>query len=364
MGLKCGIVGLPNVGKSTLFNALTATQAAEAANYPFCTIEPNSGIVDVHDDRLNNLSKIAGSKQIIYAKMEFVDIAGLVKGASKGEGLGNKFLSHIREVDAIVHVVRCFDDENITHVHNKVDPLYDIDIIETELILADLETIEKLAKNIAKKNKQQTDVGFTELDVALVREALANGVPARTLKHKIEKDALKAMQIITSKPVLYVCNVTETNLLQGNNYTKSVQEKAEREGAKAVIICAKIEEEIAQLETVEERIEFLKHLGLNKTGLSKIIGESYSLLDLKSYFTVGPKEARAWTFKDGATAPEAAGIIHTDFQRGFIKAEVISSADFINLGGEARARETGKLRLEGKDYLVQDGDVIHFKFNV
>lgn len=364
MGFKCGIVGLPNVGKSTLFNALTSTQSAVAANYPFCTIEPNTGIVHVPDERLSKLAKIAGSAKIIPAMMEFVDIAGLVKGASKGEGLGNKFLSHIREVDAIIHVIRCFENTDITHVHGKIDSVFDVEIIETELVLADLESIEKRLSSAQKK--LQSDKSLAEqVDILkAVYDCLAKGFPARTLTKELGAESLAKLQIITSKPILYVCNVLENEAKKGNKYSDMILERALKENAKVVIISSKIEEEISQLESQEDKIEFLKEIGLEQTGLSKVIKEGYDLLGLKSYFTIGPKEARAWTFVNGINAPQAAGIIHTDFEKGFIRAEVISYDDYINCNGETKAKETGKMRLEGKEYIVNDGDVIHFRFNV
>lgn len=365
MTLKCGIVGLPNVGKSTLFNALTASAAAEAANYPFCTIEPNTGIVSVPDERLEKLAELASSAEIISAYIEFVDIAGLVKGASKGEGLGNKFLSHIREVDAIIHVLRCFDDQNVTHVHGNVDPLYDADIIETELIIADLESVEKRLVNAQKRLKtgdksQKEQVELLEE----VQSLLIKGEPARKLVNASNKKAFDLLQLLTSKPILYVCNVLEDQANTGNEYTKLVAEKCAKENADYIIISSKIEAEISLLETKEEKKEFLSSLDLNETGLSKIIKAAYKLLDLNSFFTIGPKEAHAWTFKDGTLAPGAAGIIHTDFEKGFIRAEVISYNDYINAGTEAKVKEIGKMRLEGKEYKMQDGDVVHFRFNV
>ena len=365
MGFKCGIVGLPNVGKSTLFNALTSTQAAAAANYPFCTIEPNTGIVGVPDPRLSELAKIAGSAKIIPASMEFVDIAGLVKGASKGEGLGNQFLGHIRQVDAIIHVLRCFDDQDITHVHGTVDPLFDAEVIETELVLADLESIEKRLKAAEKKQHggDKTLKDQVEL-LKIVYDCLAEGNPARTLLGKVTQDELNQLQIISAKPILYVCNVLEKEAATGNNYSKTIQEKAAKEGAKAIIISSKIEEEISQFESEDDKLEFLKEIGLTETGLSQIIRAGYNLLSLKSYFTIGPKEARAWTFTTGTLAPQAAGIIHTDFEKGFIRAEVIAYDDYIKYNGETKAKEVGKMRLEGKEYVVQDGDVVHFRFNV
>ncbi len=363
MGFKCGIVGLPNVGKSTLFNALTSSSAAQAANYPFCTIEPNNGIVGVPDPRLSKLAAIAGSQKIIPAYMEFVDIAGLVKGASKGEGLGNQFLGHIRQVDAIIHVLRCFEDQDITHVHGKVDPLFDAEVIETELILADLESIEKRLASSKKRTQSGDKTLKDQIELLeIVYECLAAGKAARTLN--IDKKELDSLQIISSKPILYVCNVLESEAISGNNYSKIIEEKARNEGAKCVIISSKIEEEISQLDSEEDKIEFLKEIGLEETGLSKIIRAGYDLLSLKSYFTVGPKETHAWTFEDGILAPQAAGIIHTDFEKGFIRAEVISYNDYVTLGGETKAKEVGKMRLEGKEYKLSDGDVIHFRFNV
>lgn len=367
MGLAIGIVGLPNVGKSTLFNALTSTQAAESANYPFCTIEPNKGIVAVPDERIFKLAKIASSAQIIPTQLEFVDIAGLVRGASSGEGLGNQFLSHIRETDAIAHVIRCFDDEDITHVEGKTDPLRDAEIIETELVLADLDSVEKRIPNLEKKAKGGAD---KEAVVALellkaVQPVLFEGKPARTLKVDDDKKAaFKNLQLITAKPMMYVCNVKEGDAQNGNEYTKQVAEKAAKEGATYVIISAQIEAEISQLGSDEEKQEFLKDLGLSQTGLSKLISEGYKLLNLITYFTIGPKEARAWTVQKNTKAPQAAGVIHTDFEKGFIRAETIACNDYIELNGESGAKDKGKLRLEGKEYIVNDGDVMHFRFNV
>jgi ribosome-binding ATPase len=365
MGFKCGIVGLPNVGKSTLFNALTATIAAEAANYPFCTIDPNNGTVNVPDERLEKLAKIAGSAKIIPTQIEFVDIAGLVKGASKGEGLGNQFLSHIREVDAIVHVLRCFEDENITHVEGGIDPIRDSEIIETELALADLESIEKRLPNIEKKAKSGDKSAKEQYE--LMQKAyklIAEGKPARLLKDEIDEKQLKSLQLITSKPIMYVCNVAESDAADGNDYTKSVAQTLQSENLQYVIISSKIEQEISTIENIEERIEFLKEIGLKETGLSKIIKSGYNLLNLITFFTIGPKEARAWTVKRGALAPNAAGVIHTDFEKGFIRAETISYNDYNICNGEQGAKESGKMRLEGKEYIVQDGDIFHFRFNV
>ncbi|HJD58657.1 MAG TPA: redox-regulated ATPase YchF [Rickettsia endosymbiont of Ceroptres masudai] len=364
MTLKLGIVGLPNVGKSTLFNALTASQAADAANYPFCTIEPNSSKVLVPDERLQRLASLAGSGKIIPSYIEFVDIAGLVKGASKGEGLGNKFLSHIREVDAILHVLRCFEDEDITHVHNKVDPIHDLEVIETELILADIESVEKRLATSEKRLKSGKTMAEQIELLKEVYKVLADGKPARVLNEILGSDNLKQLQLITSKPVLYICNVLEKDAAVGNEFMQLVAERAKKENAKSVVISSKIEAEIALLESTEEKEEFLKFIGLDETGLSKVIKEGYNLLNFKSFFTIGPKEARSWTFKDGTLAPAAAGIIHTDFEKGFIRAEVIGYEDYINLGSEAKAKEVGKMRLEGKEYKMQDGDIVHFRFNV
>jgi GTP-binding protein YchF len=348
MGFKCGIVGLPNVGKSTLFNALTQTAAAEAANYPFCTIEPNVGEVAVPDPRLDTLAGIAGSGEIIPTRLTFVDIAGLVRGASKGEGLGNKFLSHIREVDAVAYVLRCFVDEDVTHVENRIDPLADADVVETELMLADLESLEKRISQIA----------LMEKPLLLLRE----GKPARLAKMTTEEiPAFRALQLLTSKPVVYVCNVEESAAAQGNPYSQKVEERAKAEGAAVVIISAKIESEFAGL-APEDRDAFLAEMGLDEPGLNRLIRAGYSLLDLVTYFTVGPKEARAWTITRGTKAPQAAGVIHTDFEKGFIRAETIAYDDYVACKGEAGAKEAGKMRLEGKDYVVQDGDVMHFRF--
>lgn len=366
MGLQCGIVGLPNVGKSTLFNALTKSQSAMAANYPFCTIEPNTGIVPVDDPRLVILAKLAGSAKLIPAYMEFVDIAGLVKGASAGEGLGNQFLGHIRQVDAILHVLRCFEDADITHVHGKIDPVNDAEIINTELILADLESVEKRIPAMAKK-VQSGDKSLTETLNLLekARTCLNSGKPVRSLiKTETDMDDFKTLQLLTSKPILYICNVLENEAATGNKYTEAVSHLAKSEGTSAVIISSKIESEIANLESEEEKEMFLESIGLKETGLTKIVNASYKLLNMQSYFTIGPKEAHAWTFRIGTKAPGAAGIIHTDFEKGFIRAEVISYKDYVECETEAKAKESGKMRVEGKEYIMQDGDIVHFRFNV
>lgn len=366
MTLKCGIVGLPNVGKSTLFNALTQTAAAQAANYPFCTIEPNTGIVDVPDDRLQHLAKIAGSQKIIPTQIEFVDIAGLVKGASKGEGLGNQFLSHIREVDAIINVVRCFEDENITHVEGSVDPLRDIALIQIELILSDLESLEKRIPNMEKKAKTDKEIA-AQIEVAKkVLTVLQDGKPAKlvTLKGEDEEKVLKNLQLITSKPQLFVCNLKEEDVVNGNKYFDLVKNFGAENNYQVLKICAEIEAQVAGFGSEEEKKEFLDAIGLKETGLAQIIKASYKLLDLITFFTVGPKECHAWTVKNGASAPNAAGEIHTDFEKGFIRAETISYNDYIACNGEDGAKNSGKLRVEGKEYLVNDGDVFHFRFNV
>lgn len=363
MGFKLGIVGLPNVGKSTLFNALTQTAAAEAANYPFCTIEPNVGEVGVPDARLDTLAKIAGSAQIIPTRLTFVDIAGLVRGASKGEGLGNKFLSHIREVDAVAYVLRCFEDDDITHVDNRVDPLADADVVETELMLADLESLEKRIGPIEKKAKagdKECKAQFALMEKILL--PLREGKPARTAAVTAEEmPAFRALQLLTAKPVVYVCNVEEASAASGNAFSKTVQERAKAEGAVSVVISAKIEAEFAGLAEAD-RTEFLASMGLEEPGLNRLIQAGYSLLDLVTYFTVGPKEARAWTITRGTRAPQAAGVIHTDFEKGFIRSETIAYDDYVTGNGESGAKEAGKMRLEGKEYVVKDGDVLHFRF--
>ena len=363
MGFKCGIVGLPNVGKSTLFNALTQTAAAEVANYPFCTIEPNVGEVGVPDPRLDTLAKIGKSAEVIPTRLTFVDIAGLVRGASKGEGLGNKFLSHIREVDAVAYVLRCFVDEDVTHVENRIDPLADADVVETELMLADLESLEKRASQIEKKAKtgdKEAKAQFTVIEKPL--QLLREGKPARLAQMTPEEmPAFRALQLLTSKPVVYVCNVEESAAAHGNAFSKQVEERAKAEGAAVVIISAKIESEFAGL-APEDRDAFLNEMGLHEPGLNRLIRAGYALLDLVTYFTVGPKEARAWTITRGTKAPQAAGVIHTDFEKGFIRAETIAYQDYVTGNGEAGAKDAGKMRLEGKDYVVQDGDVMHFRF--
>jgi GTP-binding protein YchF len=365
MGFQCGIVGLPNVGKSTLFNALTATQAAQAANYPFCTIEPNVGRVAVPDPRLDALARIGKSAQIIPTQLEFVDIAGLVRGASKGEGLGNQFLAHIREVDAVLYVLRCFESTEITHVEGSVDPLRDADTVETELMLADMEGLERRVTNAAKKAKGGDAEAKAQLPVLeKTLAALQAGKPARSVALSAdEKPIFKQLQLLTGKPVLYICNVNEDDAATGNAMTELVAARAKSEGAQTVVISAAIESEIAQL-SPEEQKDFLETLGLDQPGLNKVIRAGYALLDLITYFTVGPKEARAWTVRRNAKAPEAAGVIHGDFERGFIRAETIAYEDFVANNGEQGARDAGKLRSEGKDYIVQDGDVMHFRFNV
>jgi GTP-binding protein YchF len=363
MGFKCGIVGLPNVGKSTLFNALTQTAAAQAANYPFCTIEPNVGDVAVPDPRLETLATIAGSKEIIPTRLTFVDIAGLVRGASKGEGLGNQFLATIRECDAIAHVVRSFEDGDITHVENVIDPIADIDTIETELMLADLDSLERRIIALEKKARGGDKEAKETLD--LVQRALVlvrEGKPARLVVRKPEEEKLFAsLGLLSSKPVLYVCNVDEGSAQNGNDFSARVFARAKEEGAKAVVVSAKIESEIAVMPVAEQK-DYLDAVGLDEPGLNRVIRAGYELLGLLTYFTVGPKEARAWTITEGTKAPAAAGVIHSDFEKGFIRSETIAYPDYVALKGESGARDAGKLRLEGKEYVVADGDVLHFRF--
>ncbi|WP_102226539.1 redox-regulated ATPase YchF [Acidimangrovimonas sediminis] len=364
MGFRMGIVGLPNVGKSTLFNALTRTAAAQAANFPFCTIEPNVGEVAVPDARLDTLAGIAGSKQIIPTRITFVDIAGLVKGASKGEGLGNQFLANIREVDAIAHVLRCFEDGDVTHVEGRVDPIADAETIETELMLADLESIERRLQGLTRKLRGgDKEAVVQDKLLRLAQEALENGRPARTVE--IPEDEARAwsqLQLLTSKPVLFVCNVEESSASTGNSQSERVAKMAAEQGAGTVVISARIEEEISQLDAEEQEM-FLEEMGLTEAGLDRLIRAGYELLGLQTYFTVGPKEARAWTIRKGTLAPQAAGVIHGDFERGFIRAETVGYEDYVAGNGEAGAKEAGKFRVEGKGYEVKDGDVLHFLFN-
>ena len=365
MGFNCGIVGLPNVGKSTLFNALTATQAAQAANYPFCTIEPNVGRVAVPDLRLDQLATIAQSAKVVDTQLEFVDIAGLVKGASKGEGLGNQFLANIREVDAIAHVLRCFENADVTHVSGSVDPVRDAEIVETELMLADLDSLEKRFPNLEKRAKGGDKEAQAELPVVQkALDALRGGRPARDAAISAEElPAFQRLQLITAKPMMYVLNVDEASVATGNAYSAKAEQFAAPRGIPTVVISAAIEAEVAQLEP-EDQADYLAYLGLTETGLARVVRAGYQLLDLVTFFTVGPKEARAWTVRRDARAPEAAGVVHTDFEKGFIRAETIAYDDYVSLNGEAGARDAGKLRLEGKDYVVRDGDVFHFRFNV
>ncbi len=363
MGFKCGIVGLPNVGKSTLFNALTETAAAEAANYPFCTIEPNVGDVPVPDPRLDKLAAIAKSAKILPTRLSFVDIAGLVRGASKGEGLGNQFLSHIRQVDAIIHVLRCFEDPNVTHVDGKIDPIADAETVETELMLSDMESLERRVdtarKKAAGKDKESLAM-LAVMEPAL--EALREGRPARTAVIADDlRERFAQLGLITAKPVLYVCNVAESDAASGNKYSQAVETKAKAENAAMIVVSAAIEAEVAALPK-DERVEFLATIGLAETGLARVIFAGYALLDLVTFFTVGPKETRAWTVPRGAKAPQSAGVIHTDFEKGFIRAETIGYDDYIACNGEAGAKDAGKMRLEGKEYVVRDGDVLHFRF--
>ncbi|MGB0669957.1 MAG: redox-regulated ATPase YchF [Rhodospirillales bacterium] len=366
MGFNCGIVGLPNVGKSTLFNALTATAAAESANFPFCTIEPNTGRVGVPDPRLDKIAAIGKSAKIIPTQLEFVDIAGLVRGASKGEGLGNQFLANIREVDAVLHVLRCFEDENITHVEGRIDPVADAETVETELMLADMDSLEKRLQPLIKKQRGGDKEAAKQIE--LCERALAvlkEGKPARTVAiTPDEQKPFRMLQLLTAKPVLYVCNVEEESAANGNSQTERVAQMAASQGASHVVISARIEEEVSQLDDPVEKAEFLETLGLEETGLARVIRAGYELLGLLTFFTVGPKEARAWTTLAGSSAPNCVGVIHSDFERGFICAETIAYDDFVALGGEHAAKEAGKMRQEGKAYIAKDGDIFHFRFNV
>lgn len=365
MALKCGIVGLPNVGKSTLFNCLSNAKA-QSANYPFCTIEPNVGTISVPDVRLNELEKIVNPEKVIPTTMEIVDIAGLVKGASKGEGLGNQFLANIRETDAIIHVVRCFDDGNVVHVDGSVDPVRDKEIIDTELQLKDLETIEKKISSLARVIKSGDKDALKENELATkIKDALENGQSARSVElEESEISIVKTFQLITAKPVLYLCNVDEASVKNGNQYVDAIREAVKNENAEVLVIGAKIEADIMDLETYDERQMFLDELELDEPGVNRLIRSAYNLLSLQTYFTAGVKEVRAWTVKEGSTAPQAAGVIHTDFEKGFIRAEVMKYEDFVSLGSESAVKDAGKFKIEGKEYIVEDGDIMHFRFNV